>query len=110
MSGAKDNLSRYWERMISSQKTSGLTTVEFCRRRGISTGSFYQWRNRLGMREGSSQGESLPKAPSLVPVQLISGLPQSGITIELPNGIRLRTPDVGTAVETVRRLGQENLS
>lgn len=58
---------RYWRGAISRQAGSGLTVVEFCEREGVSTASFYQWRQRL--REGSRpQGRS--DRPLFVPVTL----------------------------------------
>ena len=49
----------------------------------------------------------------LVPVRVIPGLPspafgfRGGITVELPNGIRLRTRDVSMAVAAIQLLGRE---
>ena len=49
----------------------------------------------------------------LVPVRVIPSLPSTtlalrgGITVELPNGIRLRTRDVSTAVAAILLLGRE---
>ena len=49
----------------------------------------------------------------LVPVRVIPGLPspalgfRGDITVELPNGIRLRTRDVSMAVAAIQLLGRE---
>ena len=49
----------------------------------------------------------------LVPVRVIPGLPspafgfRGGITVELPNGIRLRTRDVSMAVAAIQLMGRE---
>ena len=36
-----------WTRIIEAQRQSGLTVVEFCRRRGIAKATFWYWRKRL---------------------------------------------------------------
>jgi hypothetical protein len=49
----------WWRRQIQRQNEGSLTVVEFCRRLGVSTVTFYAWRRRF--REA-------PPASPLVPV------------------------------------------
>lgn len=36
-----------WEDRLRSFERSGLSVVDFCRREGVSTPSFYQWRKKI---------------------------------------------------------------
>jgi len=36
-----------WAQVIATQRQSGLTVVEFCRRRGIAKATFWYWSKRL---------------------------------------------------------------
>jgi len=101
----------YWRGIIGGHAGSGLSIVAYCRRAGVSEASFFQWRNRLGL-PGPGPGRhpgAMSRPVNLVPVRV---LPPAGpvghpISVELPNGIRLRVPDVSTAVEAVRLLSRE---
>jgi hypothetical protein len=44
-----------WQRRISKQQGSGLSIVEFCRREGISQGSFHAWKRKLGRRDAAGR-------------------------------------------------------
>ena len=39
--------SAYWRKMIAAQAKSGLPISHFCKRDGLSEGSFYLWRKKL---------------------------------------------------------------
>jgi transposase-like protein len=69
----------FWRRLIARQASSRLTIGELCRQAGVSTASFYAWRQRLGASSGAGS--------SLVPVRIASessGREIGGeITIEL---------------------------
>ena len=47
----------FWRRLIARQASSRLTVGELCREAGVSTVSFYAWRQRL--RASGSAGSSL---------------------------------------------------
>ncbi len=111
MVSPKGNRESYWRGIISGHAGSGLSIVAYCRRVGVSEACFFQWRNRLGLPR-SSHGRP-PRVPSrpvnLVPVRVLppAGLSDHPISVELPNGIRLRVPDLSTAVDAVRLLARE---
>ena len=111
MVSPKGNRESYWRGIISGHAGSGLSIVAYCRRVGVSEACFFQWRNRLGLPR-SSHGRH-PRVPSrpvnLVPVRVFppAGLSDHPISVELPNGIRLRVPDLSTAVDAVRLLAGE---
>ena len=76
-------------------ETSGLTKSEYCRRHGLSTGSFDHWlreasRSESGTLEGSFIEISVAdSAPAISPQQ-------PDLEVELPLGVKLRF--FGTAV------------
>ena len=45
----------YWRGVIADQEQSGLTVSEFCRKRSLAAGSFFNWRRKLQDR-GSVPG------------------------------------------------------
>ena len=47
----------FWRRLIARQTSSRLTVGELCREAGVSTASFYAWRQRL--RASGSAGSAL---------------------------------------------------
>jgi hypothetical protein len=40
----------FWRGVVGRQGRSGRSVRDFCRREGVSTASFYNWRRRLGER------------------------------------------------------------
>jgi len=44
---ANPKLASLWRDRVERQRRSGLSILEFCRREGFSTGSFYAWKRRL---------------------------------------------------------------
>jgi len=111
MVSPKGNRESYWRGIISGHPGSGLSIVAYCRREGVSEACFYQWRNRLGLpRSSHGRHPRVPPRPvNLVPVRVLppAGFSDHPISVELPNGIRLRVPDLSTAVDAVRLLAGE---
>ena len=111
MVSPKGNRESYWRGIISGHAGSGLSIVAYCRRVGVSEACFFQWRNRLGLpRPSHGRHPRVPSRPvNLVPVRVLppAGLSDHPISVELPNGIRLRVPDLSTAVDAVRLLAGE---
>src|SRR3954454_7271509 len=50
----------YWQELISQQQQSGFTVHAFCAQRGVTEGSFYNWRKQL--RGGAPVGFALVEA------------------------------------------------
>ncbi len=79
-------LRRWWQRLILSYDSSGLSIAAFCQQRDVSTASFYAWRRRL--REDATP---TPAASSFIAVELTPSLGQP-IEVHLPGGVRLDVP------------------
>ncbi len=55
-----------WQRRIGQQQRSGLSIVAFCRKEGVSPGSFHAWKRKLGGRGSatrSPQGRTAAETP-----------------------------------------------
>ena len=77
----------YWQGLMEEYSRSGLTVAVFCKERGLSVASFYQWRKKL-----LQQAE--PSVATLLPVKLVSTSEQqptgrSCIQILTPAGMSL---------------------
>ncbi len=87
-----------WRRRVRRFGRSGLTVVRFCREEGVSTASFYRWRNRLSERgrltreadAGSSATTGVEQAPLFQPVRVTGS--ETPISIQLPGGARIEVP------------------
>ena len=75
-----------WSQVISDQRASGLSQVEFCKREGIALSTFARWRHRLSGAEKATSGEA--------PWIELSDLPGTragwDIELDLGDGICLR--------------------
>lgn len=73
-----------WTEILRGFESSGLSSREFCRRRGLALSSFQRWRGRLG-RVGAAE------FVELVPTSTLSASPASwSLEVGLPNGVSLR--------------------
>jgi hypothetical protein len=61
-----------WMRMITAQRQSDLTVVEFCRRRRIAKATFWYWRKRLVTTE--KQQRVAKPAQSVLAVPLVAAV------------------------------------
>lgn len=85
MAGSLDSRKvREWQRRMSRFEGSRQSVVEFCRREGVSSPSFYQWRRRLAERSGAGE-----KAAGFTPVRLVGS---TGVAVQLAGGTRLCVP------------------
>lgn len=97
-----------WRERLRRYGRAELTVAEFCRREGVSTPSFYQWRRRLGQTEAQlgsrpstsarpqSQGVQRstdvgrPARAAAFQQVLLSG--GGLVVLEWPSGVRLELP------------------
>ena len=77
--------------LLSQWPSSGLTTVEFCKKHGLATHQFYYWLKRL--RQNSKQEEKTT-SNNFIPVKVSNRTPSNnpGPVLELvfPNGKQLK--------------------
>jgi len=65
---------RRWRGLLEERCRSGLSTGEFCRRRGLALWQFYYWHGRLaGLRQDSGTGGAGGEEALFAPVVLPSG-------------------------------------
>jgi transposase-like protein len=87
-----------WRRRVRRFGHSGMTVVRFCREEGVSTASFYRWRNRLAERgrlarntdTRSSATTGVEQTPLFQPVRVTGA--ETPISIQLPGGVRIQVP------------------
>jgi len=98
----------FWRDVIERQGRSGWSVVDFCRREGVSTASFYNWRRRL-REAGGRSGKGDPRGrTAFVPVSVQAGTQDvrgdgsvtACIEIVLPGEVTIRVND-GASRETL---------
>jgi hypothetical protein len=86
-----------WRSRLARFHREHLTVAEFCRREGISTPSFYQWKKRLkeepqrsrAARRSGKGSAAASKSNRFVAVNVSSA---AVAEVEFPNGVRVRVP------------------
>jgi transposase-like protein len=95
---------RFWRRTIADQAQSDLPIQAYCRRKGLSPGSFRSWRQELARRDGeitsARRGEhtassaALAHTPAFLPVRVVQDADSiaaaTPIEILLPTGPTVR--------------------
>ena len=90
-------LRRVWAERLERFSSSGLTIIDFCKREGTSTASFYHWRKRLRTTEAASKVDE----PSFVPVHVNDD--HGTITIRIPGGMTVELP-AGTSSRNLQEI------
>jgi hypothetical protein len=90
----------FWRKLIARHESSRLTIGELCQQAGVSTASFYAWRQRLKPSSGDT------RQSSLVPVHIVADQRGGGeITVEIPE-----TPTESSAIRVHIPSGCEEVS
>ena len=88
-----------WRRRVRRFERSGLTVVGFCDQEGVSTASFYRWRNRLVDQQPIGQSTDARRvarsggvedSPAFRPVRVAPT--HAPVSIQLPGGLRVEVP------------------
>ena len=97
---------RFWRRMITAHRRSGLSIREFCARRALSEPSFYAWRQELARRDDRTKQGASPSVaeanatPRFVSLKLAAEptttamleiVTRSGHTLRVPPGVDRQT-------------------
>ena len=77
-----------WRRRVGRFGRSGLTVVRFCKEEGVSTASFYRWRNKLADKTPAMRHAD--RTPAFQAVRVTSV--HAPITIHLPGDVRMEVP------------------
>ncbi len=78
-----------WKDLITEWQESGKTRKAFCREHDLTVATFSYWRTKLNKLEGTEAGA--PVRDTFIRYNLPSSV-SSGITIEWPDGMKLRFP------------------
>jgi len=65
-----------------------MTVARFCRKEGVSTASFYRWRNRLADRQATAGRRD--QTPAFQAVRVTRA--NAPVSIQLPSGVRVEVP------------------
>ena len=87
-----------WRRRVRRFGRSGLTVVRFCEQEGVSTASFYRWRNRLADKGPATRNADSRRwattdgvvPPAFQPARVTGA--ETPISIQLPSGVRVEVP------------------
>ena len=59
---SKSELVAVWRRQVESQRRSGVSVAEYCRREGIGVSTLYAWRHRLKAQTKASSAASIGRS------------------------------------------------
>jgi transposase-like protein len=91
----------WWRLQVQRQQEGRLSIVEFCRRLGVSTVTFYAWKRRFRETPPDSPllsqgppaqpaGANGAPAPAFVPVAMLDAGPHGQLEVELANACVVR--------------------
>lgn len=75
-----------WRARFARHAQSGMKTAEFCAAEGVTQGSFYAWRRKLGLSQPRKTRRSTPEAFQRVAVN-----PLPVLAARLPGGVLIET-------------------
>lgn len=87
-----------WITRLLRFKQGSFTVTEFCRLEGVSTSSFYLWKQRLAIE---------PPTTAFVPLTVDDDDPSLPIEVAFPNGIVIRVPADARSLRTLFALARE---
>lgn len=82
---------QFWQMVLETFNSSGLSVRQFCQQEGLSEPSFYSWRKRLSKSQKSGDNKEQPQRDSFIQVSMPT--PKSGaLELVLSSGHTLRIP------------------
>ena len=84
---------QFWQMVLETFESSGLSVRQFCRQEGLSEASFYAWRKKLSKSQmsGTGNGQAPPEPASFIQVPVIQS-ESSCLELVLASGHVLRIP------------------
>ena len=93
-----------WQALLARAARSDLGVREFCRREGVSTASFYTWRNRLGAAAAQVPPAAAPRCgPAFLDLGPVTAGAEAGIEAGLGTGWEIELDLGAGAVLRLRR-------
>ena len=81
---------QFWQMVLETFKSSGLSIRQFCKQEGLSEPSFYAWRKRLiQVDESDADKEAVCQSEPFIQVSLPTGK-HGGLELVLSSGHTLR--------------------
>jgi transposase len=82
---------QFWQMVLETFKSSGLSVRQFCKQEGLTEASFYSWRKRLNNPQKSDIKNELPQPEPFIQVSMPTA--KSGVLeLVLVSGHTLRIP------------------
>ena len=89
---------QFWQMVIETWQSSGLSIRQFCKKESLSEPSFYSWRKKLTGDNSEQDTQHKPEAPAFIEVAIpqnnsaaIELLLISGSTLKIPAGVDAKT-------------------
>lgn len=102
---------QFWQMVIETWKSSGLSVRQFCKKEGLSEPQFYQWRKKLNGDDSIPENQDKPTPSAFIEVTMPQGnsaaiefVLASGSTLKIPVGV-----DAKTLTTVISVLHQTNL-
>ena len=92
----------YWHSQIDAWQRSGQSQKAFCREQSLNYPQFVYWRRKFRLAEAN---ESVVNT-AFVPVMATTGVPESGLSLSLPNGLQLHGIDRSNLDVVLQLLGR----
>jgi transposase-like protein len=82
---------QFWQMVLETFKTSGLSVRQFCKQEGLSEPSFYSWRKRLSVPQKSGPAKEPTPSDSFIQVSVPAAKP-GALELILASGHKLHIP------------------
>ena len=82
---------QFWQMVLETFKSSGLSVRQFCQQEGLSEASFYSWRKRLSTHQKLGTNKAPLQPESFIQVSMPPAKPM-GLELVLSSGHTLRIP------------------
>ena len=80
---------QFWQMVIETWQSSGLSVSKFCKAEGLSEGSFYNWRKKLTVANSKHSKQKGPGSSAFIEVSLPKNNPVA-LELVLSSGNSLR--------------------
>jgi len=89
---------QFWQMVIETWQSSGLSVRQFCKKESLSEPSFYSWRKKLAGDDSQQDNQHKPESSAFIEVAMpqnnsaaVELLLTSGNTLRIPAGVDAKT-------------------